>query len=106
MDDVQYLHNSEGEWIAFRKGQHVFNKEGVWCGWLASEREEVMDCHGEYLGTIYQEKRLYQFSDRHDREWAEPPAPPEHPGYVGDPGMLGCEALPPMAKDVWFSVEI
>ncbi|HTQ08710.1 MAG TPA: hypothetical protein VMI31_01425 [Fimbriimonadaceae bacterium] len=104
--DVQYLYNSEGEWIGFRKGRNVFNKESVWCGWLPWESEEVVDQHGEYLGTIHGGNRLYHFSDRREHDAPETPAYPEHPGYVGDPGMIGYEAMPPTAKDVWFSVEI
>ena len=55
---VQYLYNSSGEWIAFRKGKFVYNSSGNWIGWLPWDEAEVITTNGEYLGHIYPHNRL------------------------------------------------
>lgn len=56
---VQYLFNSYGDWIAFRKGEFVFDTDGNWLGWLPWGDLEIVDVSGEYLGTI-ESDRLYR----------------------------------------------
>lgn len=53
-----YLYDSEGEWIAVKKGIYLYNKEGQWIGWFPSNDKVAVDIDGEYLATIYQKDRL------------------------------------------------
>lgn len=74
---VQYLFNSSGSWIAFRKGRYVFDSTGKWIGWLPWDDAELVDVNGKYLGTIVSGKRFYRFLNRPYRGY---------PGYPGYPG--------------------
>lgn len=49
---MQFLFNSEGQWIAFRDGRFVFDTGSEWIGWLPWDERTVVDIEGEYLGTI------------------------------------------------------
>ena len=41
--DTHYLFNSEGKWIAFKKGKYVFDTEGEWIGWMGWSDADVAD---------------------------------------------------------------
>ena len=32
--DAQYLFDSDGKWIAFRRGDYLFTPRGTWLGWF------------------------------------------------------------------------
>lgn len=80
---VQYLFDSKGEWIAFRKGNHLFTPTGTWIGWFPWGDDYAVDRHGEYVGTIYLGRRLYRFTNAEPRLY---PGPPDAPGFQGYPG--------------------
>ena len=90
-NNPQFLFNSSGNWIAFRVGKYVFNTHGRWIGWLPWGDEDVVDTHGNYLGTIVDGDRFYRFHYRPYRGY---------PGYPGYPGYAGYSALPFMAQDI------
>ncbi len=81
--DVQYLFDSAGVWIAFRIGRNVFDTVGKWVGWLPFENDatEVHSPKGLYLGHIYDD-RFYRNSRYLFREAIEK-AP--KPGYFSLP---------------------
>jgi hypothetical protein len=87
-DDVHYLFNSSGNWIAFRVGEFVYDSEGEWVGWLAWKDADVATVDGEYLGTIVDGNRLIRFRNR------------PYKGYPGYPGYAGYSPLPSGASDV------
>ena len=88
---TQYLFNSSGNWIAFRKGKYVFDKDGEWIGWLPWQDQDVVGVDGQYLGTIVQDNRFYRFRDKPNKGY---------PGYPGYPGYAGYSSRPPMAEDI------
>jgi hypothetical protein len=53
---VQYLFDSHGDWIAFRKDRYVFDTSGRWVGWLPWGDNDVAGTDGNYLGTIFPRK--------------------------------------------------
>lgn len=87
-DDVHYLFNSRGNWIAFRVGKFVYDSGCEWVGWLAWKDADVATVDGEYLGTIIDGNRLVRFRN--------------HPykGYPGYPGHAGYSPLPSGASDI------
>jgi len=97
---VQYLFNSSGEWIAFRKGKYVFNTEGDWIGWLPWGDNDVVHVSGDYLGTIFANNRLFRIINRGYRGYPGYPGHPGYPGYPGYPGFAGFSPLPPSAEDI------
>jgi hypothetical protein len=96
---VQYLFNSLGQWIAFRKDKYVFNTEGEWIGWLPWQREDVVDVNGNYLGTIYPGNRFYRKSFQIFNGYPGYPGYPSYPGYPGYPGFQGYSPIPAGAED-------
>lgn len=96
--DVQYLFDSDGEWVAFRKGNHLFAPMGEWMGWFPWDDEDAVDTDGDYLGTVHLGERLYKFDNYEYRGY---PGRPEHPGYPGYPGYPGHveRDFPPMFAD-------
>ena len=90
---VQYLFDSRGEWVAFRKGKYVFDRNGDWIGWLPWDDDDIVDTHGEYLGTIVRRSkpRLYRMRAHPYRGY---------PGYPGYPGYAGPDLPPFGAEDV------
>ena len=96
---VQYLFNSCGDWIAFRKGEFVFDTDGNWLGWLPWGDLEIVDVSGEYLGTI-ESDRLYRFKNRPYRGYSGHSDSPDYPGYPGYPDHPGCSLLPSFAEDI------
>lgn len=97
---VQYLFNSQGNWIAFRRDRFVFDTSGDWIGWLPWDDEDVVDTQGKYLGTIFPGNRFYKMSDHPYRGYPGYPGYPGNPGYPGYPGFAGYSPLPLGATDV------
>jgi hypothetical protein len=79
---VHYFFNSSGEWIAFRKDKWLFDTKGTWVGWFPWGDADAVDTQGNYLGTIVNKNRLYQFSGHPYR------------GYPGYPGYPATRAIP------------
>ena len=97
----QYLYNSRGEWIAFRRDDYIFDIDGKWIGWVPDKDNDVVDVEGKYLGTIVGD-RFYKFLDRDVTEYPGYPGHPEEEEYPGYPGFAGPAELPPLAEDVDF----
>ena len=98
-EQVQYLFNSRGDFIAFRIKNNIFNSKGNWIGWLGWRNADVATPKGKYFGTILNGNRLYRFN----REYNEDPGYPGypgHPGYPGSPGNAGESTIPDGAIDV------
>ena len=101
---VEYLFDSSGGWIAFRKGKYIFNPVGIWIGWLPWDKSYVVNKTGEYLGTIIQDDdgygRFYRFSRIEYRGYPGLAPTPQYPGYPGHPGFITSSLLPMMAEDI------
>ncbi len=97
---VHYLFNSEGRWIAFKKGKYVFNPEGEWIGWMGWSDADVADKDGKYLGTITHRNRLYFFISHPFRGNPGYPGSPNYPGRPIYPGQAGYDSPPSGAQDV------
>lgn len=99
--DAQYLFDSDGKWIAFRRGGYLFTPMGTWIGWFPWGDDYAVDTRGDYLGTVYLDERLYRFRDAEYRGY---PGKPEDPGYQGYPGgysgPIGKGCPPAMAYDI------
>jgi len=99
MKAIQYLYDSLGTWIAFRKGSNLFGLHGEWLGWIEPHNEQrCFDIEGKYIGTIV--------ADRLFREIWPPSGSEDHPGYPGSaappdhPGYPGQTELPFDMEDV------
>ena len=100
---VEYLFNSSGHWIAFRKGKYVYDVRGKWVGWLPWDDSDVVSVNGSYLGSIVRydnNHRLYKFLNWRYRGYPGYPGYRGYPGYPGYPGYGGYSPKPPMAEDV------
>lgn len=100
---TEYLYDSHGVWIAFRRtrnDKYVFAPNGEWIGWLPWDEKTVVNTKGEYLGTIFPNGRLYQL--RRIRHRARPPAPirPVIPGRPPNPPRRGYVSLPVMVRNL------
>ena len=98
--DVQHLFDSDGDWIAFRKGNDLFASMGEWLGWFPWGDDDAVDTDGDYLGTVYLSERLYKFDNHEYRGYPGRPTDPGYPGYPGYPGRLEQGFLPAFANDV------
>jgi len=97
----QYLFNSSGEYIAFRKGKYVYDNNSNWMGWLPWEDGEVVNKFGEYIATIF-EDRLYTSSRR---DFKDHPGYTDFPGHVGSvdyPDYPGSKSIPAFMTDIDF----
>ena len=85
---VNYLFDYSGNWIAFKMGKYLYNKNGDWIGWFPYNEKIAVDTNGEYLGTIYNINRLV--FDTHQSHIPYPgyPGNPGYPGYPGSPGSI------------------
>lgn len=97
---VQYLFDSEGKWIAFRKGNYLFTPMGTWLGWFPWGDDYAVDPHGDYLGTVYLDERLYHFKDSEYRGYPGMPDAPGYPGYPGGPDPIERGCPPASAYDI------
>src|SRR5437763_13667084 len=96
---AQHLFDSAGKWIAFRVGDNVFDTFGGWIGWLPWGDQDVVDIHGEYLGTIFGD-RLFRLAGHPYRGYPGRAPNPEYPGYPGFPGVAPPAPLPTYAFDI------
>lgn len=92
--EVQHLFSSAGRWVAFRLGKYVFTRSGEWIGSLPWGDEDIVEVHGEYLGTICGGNRLYRFRNHSYRGY---------PGYPGYPGFASYSPVPFGARVVDIS---
>ena len=98
--EVSYLFNSEGKWIAFKKGKYLFDTDAEWIGWMGWGDADVSDKNGKYLGTITHKNRLYFFVSHPFRGNPGYPGSPAYPGRPGYPGQAGYNSPPSGAQDV------
>ena len=101
--NVNYLFDSLGRWIAFRKRQYVFDRDSHWIGWTPWGDNEVYAPNGSYLGTITYGNRLYCYHQREDRGTPGTVEPPPFPGSYSEPVSPGRAVLLPWAEDLDFS---
>ena len=101
--NVNYLFDSAGRWIAFRKRRYVFDRDSRWIGWTPWDDNEVQSPNGSYLGTITYGNRLYCYSQRDDRGAPGTIEPPPFPGTYSEPTSPGRAVLLPWAHDLDFS---
>ncbi|MBR5676391.1 MAG: hypothetical protein IKX14_08165 [Neisseriaceae bacterium] len=101
--NVNYLFDSAGRWIAFRKRRYVFDRDSRWIGWTPWDDNEVYSPNGSYLGTITYGNRLYCYSQRDDRGAPGTIEPPPFPGTYSEPTSPGRAVLLPWAHDLDFS---
>ncbi|MBL0300571.1 MAG: hypothetical protein IPQ23_02540 [Cytophagaceae bacterium] len=91
---MKYLFDSNGNWIAFKISNFIFNTNCNNIAWLPWNDDYVVDLSGNYLGHIYG-NRFY----KHDSvEYRGFPGYPDYPGYVGHPGFpeYAGYVLPPL----------
>lgn len=100
---VNYLFDSTGKWIAFRKGIHVFDTRGRWIGYTPWKDNDVYTPSGEYLATIMQSNRLYYENNHTNRGLPDRVAMPRFPGVFPVPPYPGRAPLPQRATDVDLS---
>jgi 4-fold beta flower protein len=103
---VQYFFDSSGNWIAFRKDRYVFDRQGSWIGWLPWDDADVVDIHGQYLGTIFPGDRFYKITGRPYRGYPGYPGFPGYPGYPGYPGFAGYSPRPVGTEEVELSERV
>ena len=99
-EEVQYLYNSEGKWVAFKEKKYIFNTEGEWIGWLGWRDADVADKDGKYIGTITHGNRIYYFSNHPYRGNPGYPGSPGYPGRPGYPGQAGYDSPPSGAENI------
>ena len=100
---INYLFDSAGRWIAFRKRRYVFDRDSRWIGWTPWDDNEVYSPNGSYLGTITYGNRLYCYLQRDDRGAPGTIEPPPFPGTYSEPTSPGRAVLLPWAHDLDFS---
>ena len=103
-ESIEYLFNSSGFWIAFKKGKYVFNKSCEWIGWPAWGGHHVANSEGQYLGSIVPDEnghsRFYYFLNTPSQEHPGYPGYPKTPEHPGHPRFIGPSPLPPLAEDI------
>ena len=104
---IRYLYSSDGTWIAFQDGDHVFDRNGTFLGWTpwpGGAATEVVTAAGDYVGTIMpvdpDRARLYALARRPYRGYPGRPDKPGYPGYPGHPGPLPPVPLPAGTRDI------
>ena len=100
MSKVLYLFNSKGEWIAFRIGNMLYNKNANWIGWFPWKNNIAVTTEGEYLGTIYRDRILLYDLNQPYLGYPGYPGYSGYPGYPGYPGYIGYVGLLAGTKDV------
>ena len=105
--DIRYLYSSDGTWIAFQNGHHVFDRSGTflgWTPWAGDATNDVVTVAGDYIGTIVpvdpDHGRLYALAQRPYRGYPGRPDKPAYPGYPGHPGPLPPVSLPAGTRDI------
>jgi hypothetical protein len=102
IDSIQYLFNSQGNWIATVVDQNIFSLEHKWLGWLQKGYWIVWTPDEQYLGSIMLGKR-FLFVEYYlpllPISFASPtPVTVDFPDYLGN--WLPPIELPPGVKDV------
>ena len=100
---INYLFDSAGNWIAFRKGIYVFDLKSNWVGYTPWKDSEVYTPDGIYLGTIVWGNRFYRHLQHSDRGEPEIVSEPFFPGIFPPPAYPGRAPLPNWASDLDFS---
>lgn len=99
---TEYLHDSQGVWIAFRPdplARFLFNPEGDWIGWFPWDDDVAVTPEGSYLGTVHGD-RLFADDSHPYRGNPGYPGAPAYPGGAPYPGAGGYVSLPDGAQDV------
>jgi hypothetical protein len=99
---TEYLHDSQGVWIAFRpdpRARFLFNPEGDWIGWFPWDDDVVVTPGGSYLGTVHGDRL---FTDESHPYRGDPgyPGAPGYPGSAPYPGAGAYVSLPDGSQDV------
>ena len=89
---ADYLYDSRGEPIAFRRGRNVHNMRGDWIGWFPWNDADVVTPGGAYLGTVVGDELLKKVG-RANRGHPGNPGNPGNPGAPGHPGNRGSRGL-------------
>jgi hypothetical protein len=98
----QYLFNSSGNFIAFRRtkdDRFLFDSQGNWIGWFPWGDNQAVDPTGRYLGTVVRNRLLKDLRASY-RGYPGYPGYPGYAGYPGYPGFAGYSARPTMFDDV------
>ncbi|MGB7769232.1 MAG: 4-fold beta flower protein [Verrucomicrobiia bacterium] len=98
---TEFLYNSSGTWLAFRRSaddKYVFGVDGWWIGWMPWDDGDIVDKGGKYLATIIGD-RLVAFA-KPTRWYAGYPGYPGFPGPQNHPGFAPFCPLPPGGRDV------
>lgn len=99
---TEYLHDSQGVWIAFRpdpRARFLFNPEGDWIGWFPWDDDVVVTPGGSYLGAVHGDRL---FTDESHPYRGDPgyPGAPGYPGSAPYPGAGAYVSLPDGSQDV------
>lgn len=81
----QFLFSSRGEWIAYRAGKFIYNSNMQLIGWIPFNNGVVVKMNSRYLGTIYDDDRLF-------KQIQTPYIP--YTGYPGFAGFIGYAGFP------------
>ena len=82
-----YLFDMAGEAIAFRQtwtDPHLFDLGGHWIGWFPWDDHDAVDCDGQYLGTVVDD-RLVRRNDWYVRPCSTLDVPPGDTAPTGLP---------------------
>ena len=93
-NNLQYLFDTSGNWIAFKIGKFLFNDDGNWIGWFPWDEVVAITPSGKYLGEIYNKNRLLKSNYRKILPYPGYPGYPDYPGYPGYPGFAGYLYVP------------
>ena len=99
---TEYLHDSQGVWIAFRTGptdRYLFNPDGDWIGWFPWSDTEAVTPEGRYLGTVRGDRLFFEDDHRYRGDPGYPGAP-AYPGQAPYPGAGSYAGLPDGCEDV------
>lgn len=107
---IQNLFNSNGDQIAYRIDENIFNLQGERIGWMPWDNKDVVTQNGKYLGSITEENRFYYIKkNRRHRYNGYPPYLnyPDYPSYSDYPNYpeyIGQSSLPHNIRDVIIPV--
>ena len=85
-----YLFDMGGRPVAFRRtwtDPHVFDLDGHWVGWFPWDDNDAVDQHGDYLGTVVDDRlvRRNDWCGRPCTGTSSDPGPVERTGTPGTP---------------------
>lgn len=99
MENVEFLYNSNGKWIAFKIGKFLYNSQAQWIGWFPWENEHAVTKTGKYLGSIYSNNRFYKQNYFPHLDYPGYPGYPDYWGHPGYPSYGGYLPKPINTKD-------